>query len=85
MIAKNFDEFTERACNGLMNGLNTELGQQLIQELLKMKLAENPNMTAEEWQKTKQQFMVFCFHEVMKANSELMNELATHAYNELRK
>lgn len=50
-----------------------------------MKLAENPNMTAEEWKKIKQQFMIFCFAEAMKANPELMKELATHTYNELNK
>ena len=85
MFTKNSAEFIERASTGVMNALNTEVGQELTSKLLEMKLAENPNMTAEEWQKIKQQFMVFCFAEAMKANPELMKELATHTYNELNK
>ena len=85
MYTKNSAEFIEKASTGVMNALNTEVGQELTSKLLEMKLAENPNMTEEEWQKIKQQFMTFCFAEVMKANPERIEELATHTYNELNK
>lgn len=85
MFTKNSAEFIERVSTGVMNALNTEVGQELTSKLLEMKLAENPNMTEEEWQKIKQQFMTFCFAEVMKANPKLIEELATHTYNELNK
>lgn len=54
MFTKNSAEFIERVSTGVMNALNTEVGQKLTSKLLEMKLAENPNMTAEEWQKIKQ-------------------------------
>lgn len=85
MYTKNSAEFIEKVSTGVMNALNTEVGQELTSKLLEMKLAENPNMTAEEWKKIKQQFMMFCFAEAMKANPELMKELAAHTYNELNK
>ena len=50
-----------------------------------MKLAQNPNMTADEWGKTKQEFMVFIFAEMMKFKPELMQEMGGHLYNELNK
>ena len=58
MIAKNFKEFTEKAVNAETAALNSEVGQELVGKLLEMKLAQNPNMTAKEWGKTKQEFMV---------------------------
>lgn len=83
MIAKNFREFTEKAVNAEAAALNSEVGQELVGKLLEMKLAQNPNMTAEEWGKTKQEFMVFIFAEIMKFNPELAQEMGSHLYKEL--
>jgi hypothetical protein len=42
-------------------------------------------MAEQEWETTKQQFMVFMFAEMLKANPELMKMYGEHIYNELRK
>lgn len=85
MIAKNFNEFIEKVSEAERKMLNTEDGQKLTQELLKMKLAENPNMTPEEWKQTKSEFMTFLFYQFVKECPEAMSELSDHVYNELRK
>ena len=51
-VAKNLNEFINIACAALQNTLNSEVGQELVQKLLNKKLAENPNMTKNEWNKT---------------------------------
>lgn len=66
------------------NALNSEAGQEITTKLLEMKLASNPNMTVEEWESTKKEFMIYLFNEVVKNNAELMNILAKATYNELR-
>lgn len=84
MIASNFNEFIEKVSEAERKMLNTEMGQQLTQDLLEMKLKENPNMTVEEWQQTKSEFMTFIFTMFVKENPVAMEELGTHLYNELR-
>ncbi len=61
MIAQNFDEFVEIVSEGIRMALNTQTGQQITEELLRMKLEENPEFTLKEWKDTKSQFMTFCF------------------------
>lgn len=78
--------FTTTAANTIQEFLNNnEMGKELVTNLLNSKLAENPNMTEQEWETTKQQFMVFMFAEMLKANPELMKMYGEHIYNELRK
>lgn len=48
MIAKNFEEFTEKVVSAEAVALNSEVGQELTRKLLEMKLDQNPNMTTEE-------------------------------------
>ena len=84
MIGNNLTEFLDRVTSAEMEILNTEAGQEIVSELLEKSLELNPNMTAEEWAKIKQDFMVFLFSETMKVEPELMKELATHTYNEIR-
>ena len=84
MIAQNFDEFINTVSEAERKTLNTPLGQQLTKELLKMKLEQNPNMTAEEWTRTKSEFMTFIFAMFVKENPEAMQELGHHVYNELK-
>ncbi len=85
MIAKDFNEFIDKVSQAERKVLNTEAGQALTQELLKMKLADNPNMTPEEWQQTKSEFMTFIFYQFVKDCPEAMSELEDHVYNELKK
>lgn len=85
MIAKDFNEFVTKVEAAERKALNSEMGQKLTDQLLKMKLEENPNLTPEEWQQTKSEFMTFIFLQFVKETPEAMSELAEHTYNELRK
>ena len=83
-ISTNFKEFVEKTSEAIRTALNSETGQQLTEELLKMKLEQTPDMTAEEWKKTKSEFMTFLFTMFVKETPEAMKELGEHVYNELR-
>lgn len=83
-IANNTTEFLDTVSSAIVKTMNTtEIGQELTGKLLNMKLAENPNMTKEEWDKIKQQFLVFMFHSFIKETPQAMQELGEHIYNEL--
>ena len=84
MIAGSFDEFVEKITQAERKALNTPFGQEITEKLLAMKLAENPNMTQEEWQDTKSQFLTFLFAMFVKETPEAMVELAQHCWDELR-
>lgn len=84
MIAGNFDEFVEKVTQAERKALNTPFGQEITEKLLAMKLAENPNMTQEEWQDTKSQFLTFLFAMFVKETPEAMAELAQHCWGELQ-
>ncbi len=79
-IAENFEQFMERVTDAEAATLNSPAGQALTKELLQMKLAQNPNMTAEEWAQT----MVFLFSALLKEQPELMKELGGHVWNALQ-
>ena len=84
MLATNFNEFVEKVTEAERAVLNFPIGQELTTQLLKMKLAQNPNMTAEEWKETKSEFMTFLFAMFVKETPEAMQELGAHVYNELQ-
>ena len=84
MIAGSFDEFVEKITQAERKALNTPFGQEITEKLLAMKLAENPNMTQEEWQDTKSQFLTFLFEMFVKETPEAMAELAQHCWDELQ-
>ena len=84
-MAQNLNEFINTACTAVQSTLNSEVGQELVQKLLDKKLAENPNMTEDEWNKTKQEFMTFMFFTLVKENPEIMSEMAKLTYEELNK
>ena len=84
MLAANFNEFVEKVSEAERTVLNSPIGQELTTQLLNMKLAQNPNMTVEEWKETKSEFMTFLFAIFMKESPEAMQELGTHVYNELQ-
>lgn len=84
MIAVNFNEFVNKISDAERKALNLPAGQEITQKLLEMKLAENPNMTSEEWQQTKSDFMTFLFMIFIKENPEALQELGHHVWHELR-
>ena len=84
MIAGSFDEFVEKVTQAERKVLNTPFGQEITEKLLAMKLAENPNMTQEEWQNVKSQFLTFLFAMFLKETPEAMTELAQHCWDELQ-
>ena len=84
MIAGSFDEFVEKITQAERQALNTPFGQEITEKLLAMKLAENPNMTQEEWRYTKSQFLTFLFAMFVKETPEAMAELAQHCWDELQ-
>lgn len=84
MIAGSFDEFVEKITQAERKALNTPFGQEITEKLLAMKLTENPNMTQEEWQDTKSQFLTFLFAMFVKETPEAMAELAQHCWDELQ-
>ena len=83
-IAENFEQFVERVTDAEAATLNSPAGQALTKELLQMKLAQNPNMTAEEWAQTKSEFMTFLFAMFVKETPEAMKELGGHVWNALQ-
>lgn len=84
MIAKNFNGFVETITEAERTALNTPLGQELTGQLLEMKLKDNPNLTPEEWQQTKSEFLTYLFAMFVKETPEAMKELGTHVWNELQ-
>lgn len=84
-IANNFDEFVEKVSEAERKALNMPAGQEMTQKLLEMKLAQNPDLTPEEWAQTKSEFMTFLFTVFIKETPEAMQELGSHVWNELRK
>lgn len=82
---KDFEGFVNHCSDAIRRTLNnSQAGQELTKRLLEMKLAENPNMTAEEWASTKSEFMTFLFCKMVQDTPDLMHEMAGHVYNELR-
>ena len=84
-IASSFDEFVEKVSEAERKALNMPAGQEMTQKLLEMKLAQNPDLTPEEWAQTKSEFMTFLFTVFIKETPEAMQELGSHVWNELRK
>ena len=84
MIADNFNDFVEKVTQAERKVLNTPFGQKITEKLLAMKLAENPDMTQEEWQDTKSQFLTFLFAMFVKETPQAMAELAQHTWDELQ-
>lgn len=67
-----------------MNVMNSPLGQEMTQRLLEIKLAENPDMTQEEWTEAKRGLALYLFMETLKSEPALMEEYAGHVYHALR-
>ena len=85
MLAENFNDFIDKVSEAERTALNSPAGQELTQKLLEMKLAQNPNMTPEEWAQTKSEFMTVMFAVFVHEVPEAMQELGKHVWNELQK
>ncbi len=82
--SENLDQFVARIAEAERTALNNPTGQAITAELLKIKLDQNPDMTAEEWAQAKSDFMTFLFFVVVKESPELMKELNGHVWNALQ-
>lgn len=83
-MARNLNEYMNRIGDALQTALNSEAGQELVGALLEMETRKNPNMTAEQWNEAKAQFMVYMFAQAVKENEELRKELGRHVWEEMR-
>lgn len=84
MIAKDFQEFVKKIVEHVAEAANSELGQEVTKRLLIAKAKQNPNLTPEEWEKTKEQFMIFAVYQLIKNVPEVGDEFSGHLYRELR-
>lgn len=74
----------ENIVSAVINGLNTERGQELVKKIMERELEHNPNLTVEEWQKTKQSLLTFLSLMVIKEMPEVGNEVSREIYKALQ-
>ena len=74
----------ENIVSAVKDGLNTERGQELIEKIMERELEHNPNLTVEEWQKTKQSLLTFLSFMVIKEMPEVGNEVSREIYKALQ-
>ena len=74
----------ENIVNAVKDGLNTERGQELVEKIMERELEHNPNLTVEEWQKTKQSLLTFLSLMVIKEMPEVGNKVSREIYKALQ-
>lgn len=74
----------ENIVSAVKDGLNTERGQELVEKIMERELEHNPNLTVEEWQKTKQNLLTFLSLMVIKEMPEVGNEVSREIYKTLQ-
>lgn len=75
------EEFLTELLSAEKNALNKlHVGKQLLREALK----KNPNMTSEEWEKTKSDFLMFATLKCLKDIDPIRTQFAEILYNELK-
>lgn len=74
----------ENIVSAVKDGLNTERGQELVEKIMERELEHNPNLTIEEWQKTKQSLLTFLSLMVIKEMPEVGNEVSREIYKALQ-
>ena len=74
----------ENIVSAVKDGLNTERGQELVEKIMERELEHNPNLTVEEWQKTKQSLLTFLSLTVIKEMPEVGNEVSREIYKTLQ-
>jgi hypothetical protein len=83
-IANSYDDFVDKIVDAEKTVLNSPAGQALTQSLLKILLTQNPDLTPDEWQKAKSEFLTFLFAMFIKEYPEAMRELSQHVWDELQ-
>lgn len=84
-IGNDYYSFLDNLTELIRNSLNSCSGEEIRRELLEQSLKENPDMTKEEWEHIKVDFMEYVVLSTIKESPALMNEMAEHIYNELKK
>lgn len=84
MIATSLEDFGDKISAAIVTAMNTEKGQEYTRKILQNALAENPNLTEEDWRGIKQKFMMFMFYQFVGNCPEAMNELGEHVWNKLQ-
>lgn len=74
----------ENIVSAVKDGLNTERGQELVEKIMERELEHNPNLTVEEWQKTKQSLLTFLSLMVIKEMPEVGDEVSREIYKALQ-
>lgn len=74
----------ENIVSAVKDGLNTERGQELVEKIMERELERNPNLTVEEWQKTKQSLLTFLSLMVIKEMPGVGNEVSREIYKALQ-
>lgn len=74
----------ENIVSAVKDGLNTERGQELVEKIMERELEHNPNLTVEEWQKTKQSLLTFLSLMVIKEMPKVGNEVSKEIYKALQ-
>lgn len=74
----------ENIVSAVKDGLNTERGQELVEKIMERELEHNPNLTVEEWQKTKQSLLTFLSLMLIKEMPEVGNEVSREIYKALQ-
>ena len=74
----------ENIVSAVKDGLNTERGQELVERIMERELEHNPNLTVEEWQKTKQSLLTFLSLMVIKEMPEVGNKVSGEIYKALQ-
>lgn len=74
----------ENIVSAVKDGLNTERGQELVEKIMERELEHNPNLTVEEWQKTKQSLLTFLSLMVIKEMPEVGDEVSKEIYKALQ-
>lgn len=83
-LAENLNQFNKTILDSIAKVMNTPKGQELARELRQQSFARNPKMTVAEWEKIKQDFLVFWYYQFIKETPEAMQELAEPVWTELR-
>ena len=81
-FGKNYEQLVNRVIAVETSALNSEKGGKIMAELLEKAKEQNPNLTAEEWSKTKESFLVAIFYEILKESPQLMTEFIGHMQTE---
>ena len=85
-LAQNYEDFTGKVIDGIMNGLNnTEYGKEFTKKLAVQQLRENPDMTVEEWKDVQARVITGLFCMCVKDIPELNEEFKVHAFAEVQK